>query len=235
MLDHGVDVTTADHQRAKQVLGEACTTEDVLDRQRTTGNVRCMLQHRRVARHEAGGGEAEHLPERKIPRHHGEHDAQRPEGDDALARIGLHGFVREKARGVFGEVVAGERAFLRFARPVLDRLAHLARHQHGKVLRFVAQDRRGLAHRLRAFAERHVAPVDPRGMHGIDDAVDLLRRHFVVRCDRFAGCRVDGLERHGTSSVSKRPTRADLRAGRAHPYVVSARQPAGRAKARAMK
>ena len=56
--------------------------QHLLDRERAAGHVAGMLQQRAVAGHQRRRGEAEHLPEREIPRHHREHDADRVEGDE---------------------------------------------------------------------------------------------------------------------------------------------------------
>src|SRR5690242_21290965 len=46
-----------------------------------------VLQQRAVAGHQGRRGEAEHLPERKVPRHHRQHDAERVERDRKSTRL----------------------------------------------------------------------------------------------------------------------------------------------------
>ena len=112
-----VHLLAADHQRAEQVLRKSRAPEHVLDRERAAGHVRRVLQHGRVARHQARRREAEHLPERKVPRHHREHDAERIERDvSSIAPRYRTRSAREESRRVVREIVAGGRAFLHLAR-----------------------------------------------------------------------------------------------------------------------
>ncbi len=93
----------ADHQRAEQVLRKTGAPKHVLDGERTPGNVRRVLQHCAVARHQPRCGEAEHLPERKVPRHDGQYDAERIERHVARPRV------RIDALGVRGIALHGPR------------------------------------------------------------------------------------------------------------------------------
>ena len=72
-----------------------------------------MLEQANVAGRDGRRGEPNHLPERKIPRHHGEHHADRLECDEAALARDVDGFVGEKARRVVGVEAAAARAFRR--------------------------------------------------------------------------------------------------------------------------
>ena len=49
-----------------------------------------MFQRQPVARHQCRGGGAKYLPERKVPRHHGQHHTERVIRDIAVSRIRFH-------------------------------------------------------------------------------------------------------------------------------------------------
>ncbi len=66
---------------------QAGVAEDLLDRERDTGDVRGVLEQSGVAGHQRRGGEAEHLPEGEVPRHDRQHGAQWLVADPA-ARAG---------------------------------------------------------------------------------------------------------------------------------------------------
>ena len=78
------DVGRADQQRLEHAVGKAGAAEDVLDGQRALRHVRRVLEQPDVAGHQRRRGEAEHLPERKVPRHDRQHDAERLVADVAL-------------------------------------------------------------------------------------------------------------------------------------------------------
>jgi hypothetical protein len=66
-----------DEQRLERALGRARLAEQLLERERALRHVRRVLEQPDVAGGERGRGEAHHLPEREVPRHHGEHHAER--------------------------------------------------------------------------------------------------------------------------------------------------------------
>jgi ubiquinone biosynthesis protein UbiJ len=121
---------------------------------------------------------------------------RRPEGDEALARLGRHRLAGEEALGIVGEAIAGERTFLRLGHAVAQRLAHLLRHEPRIVGRLGAQHLRRAAHALGALAEGGAAPGEEGLMDGVDDVADLLRRHLVIGRQRLAIGRIDRLQRH---------------------------------------
>jgi len=85
---------------------------------------------------------------------------------------------------------------LRLGDAVADRLAHLARHQAGVIVRLGAKDCRGLAHRSGAIGDRSLAPIEKGVVDLADDLVHRVGRGLIVRFENFAGCRVDRLDRH---------------------------------------
>ena len=112
-----------------------------------------MFENADVAGHQRRGGKPKDLPERKIPRHDGEHDAHRLKGDPALAAFHTHGLVGKKFLGVLDIVIASGSALFRFRRCRLDRLAHLDRHQSAKLATFPVENPSGFAHACSAFGK----------------------------------------------------------------------------------
>jgi hypothetical protein len=164
-----------------------------------------MLEHGGIAGHQAGSREAENLPEWKVPWHHGEHDADRIEGHEARTRFGCDRFARQKARGIVGIEVAGQRAFLRLGDAVAQRLSHLLCHQAPIPGGVVAQRLRRLTHRYRAIFEAGLPPLEERIMHLADHALHLMRLPFLIACDRLAIGWVDRLECHGRHASCAAP------------------------------
>src|SRR5437667_278427 len=162
--------------------------------------------NRAIAVHESGRGEAEHLPEREVPGHHGEHDSQRIEADVALGRIGLTGLLGQKAGGLLRVVVAHPGAFLHLRLALDDRLAHLAGHRTGVVSLAPPKRTRRFAHLLRPRPHRDGSPLEERRMSGREDAIELVARGRGERLQNFPGCRIDRLNAHGL--VLPEPARA---------------------------
>ena len=84
VLDQRLDVARRQQQGTEQIPRNAGLVKHLLDRERAARHVAGVLQQRAVAGHQRRRGEAEHLPEGEIPRHDGEHDAERIVGDERL-------------------------------------------------------------------------------------------------------------------------------------------------------
>ena len=93
-----------------------------------------VLEHGHVAGHQRRCQEAEHLPDREIPRHHRQHAADGLVGDVAARGIGADGLVGQVAAGVVGVVLAGGGGLLDLGERLAAQLAHVAGHQGGNVL-----------------------------------------------------------------------------------------------------
>lgn len=85
----------ADEQRGEQTGRAAGPVPDVGDGQGTTRHVRGVFEHGTVAGQQRGWREAEHLPERIVPGHDCQDEAQRVEGDVAAGGPGCHGLVHQ--------------------------------------------------------------------------------------------------------------------------------------------
>ena len=106
-----------DEQGLEGAFRKSGLAEDLLDGQGALRDVGGMLEQRGVPRDQPGRGEAEHLPEREVPRHHGQHNAQwLPPGVGAfradLRRLG--GLIGQQLLGVLGVVAKTLGALDRF-------------------------------------------------------------------------------------------------------------------------
>ena len=117
--DDARDRVGSDEQSLKHAARRARLVEELLDRQRALRHVRRVLEQADVAGRQRRRREADHLPEREIPRHHGEHDAERLERDVAALVRRLRPARRRESGGVVGVEAAARRALRRF----LDRRA----------------------------------------------------------------------------------------------------------------
>ena len=97
--------------------GNPARREDFLDCESALRDVRCVLEQSDVAGHQRRRGETEHLPERKIPRHDRQHDAQRLESDPRLPVFDFHRLVGEEPPGVLRVVPARRSRISRLRRP----------------------------------------------------------------------------------------------------------------------
>ena len=84
----------------KTSAGRPGVAEDLLDGQRAAGDVGRVLEDRGVAGQQGGRGEAQDLPEREVPRHDREDDAQRLVGHPAALRPGVDRSGRRGSRAV---------------------------------------------------------------------------------------------------------------------------------------
>ena len=85
VFDEGLDRSAGHQHRGEQAFGKAGLLEDGLDGGRAARHITRVLEYAAVTSYQGRRGEAEHLPERKVPRHDGEHDAERIEVTKALA------------------------------------------------------------------------------------------------------------------------------------------------------
>jgi len=81
ILNHGLHLFVADEKRSEHAPRESGLRKDFFNGERAARHVRGVLQHAHVAGHQRGRGKPVDLPERKVPRHDGEDDAERLECD----------------------------------------------------------------------------------------------------------------------------------------------------------
>src|SRR5207244_7378769 len=120
------------------------------------------------------GGEAEDLPEGKVPGHDGQDGPERVEADVAAARVGPAGLRGEELLGVLGVVLAAPGALLDLPLALRDRLSHLERHGAGVRGLLRAQHARRIADRPCTLLDRP-SPTVEEGM------VDVLEDAFCIR------------------------------------------------------
>jgi hypothetical protein len=77
VLDDGRDLSRSDQEGREGAFREAGTREEGVEVERRLRHVRRVLQNACVAGHQGRCGEAHDLPERVVPRHHGQHHTER--------------------------------------------------------------------------------------------------------------------------------------------------------------
>src|SRR5438552_4283085 len=199
--DDRLDRRAGNQHGAKQALRETRVSESLLDRERALRDVRRVLEHGSVPGHERGSREPDDLPEREVPRHDREHHTERLERDDAPPRVRADLLVGEVARGVLGEMVGAEGAFLDLGLRLDDGLPHLERREPGVTLGALSEECRERAHRNGSFGDGTLAPFEERFVALGEGHLDLVAPERVERRDDFLGRRVH---------------RADLADGRRH-------------------
>jgi hypothetical protein len=156
-----------------------------------------VLEQPHVAGGERRRGEPHGLPEREVPRHHGEHHAERLVVHPAdAARVVDERLGRDDRGPVLGVVPAARRALGHLVPRGLDRLAHLERHEPRELLPPGVEHRRGAPDHGRAFRRGHAAPCDRGPRRAAERALD---RGLVVLGkgpDGAPGGGVDGRDRH---------------------------------------
>ena len=113
-----------------------------------------VLEERRVARHQRRPGEADDLPEREVPRHHGEDDPDRLVADDVAPVARVDGLVGEDAGRGLGEVLARRGALLDLEAGLGERLAHLRHDELRQLLGALAQPGRDRGQQRAALLDR---------------------------------------------------------------------------------
>ena len=106
---------------AEQPCGHTRPAEDLLDGECALRHIVGVLEDRAVAGGERGGDEAEELPERVVPRHDRENDAERVEARSRFRRRSSRCVRRQEPLGVLGVEVAGHARTSR-SRPRIRRM-----------------------------------------------------------------------------------------------------------------
>jgi hypothetical protein len=193
-LNEGTHVPARDEKSPEEMLRESCLADHALDGNSTAWHVARMLEHRRIAGHERGRSEAEHLPEREIPRHDGKDNANRIIRHEGFGAAEIHRFAGEVALGILGEVVAIESAFLDLGQALLPGLAHLGRHGLGELRLPAPQHRRGLPHEPGPMGEGRAPPL-LEGLAGLlCDPKGFIPRVPLVSSPALPCGRIGGLE-----------------------------------------
>ena len=77
VVDQRLRLLAGDEQRLEHALGKPAAREHLFDGEGALRHVGGVLEHAGVARHQRRRGEAEHLPEGKVPGHDRQHRAER--------------------------------------------------------------------------------------------------------------------------------------------------------------
>ena len=192
----------ADEQTLKHAARRARLLEQLFERERALRHVRRVLEQADVAGGDRRRREPNHLPERKIPRHHGEHDADRLERDEAALAGNIDRLVGEKARARCRHRSDTPRAHFAassIAAPI--GLPISMRHQPA-VLELALLEQLGGAtqHVDRAARSSHARQVRLARVRRGELALDLALRERGIGLDSFARCRVDRFDGHRLSA-----------------------------------
>ena len=88
IIEDAIDLRRANEKSLEYAFGETGAEENVFNFQGALRDVGGVFQQADVAGHQARSDEAEDLPEREVPRHDGENDAERLVTDKALGSGG---------------------------------------------------------------------------------------------------------------------------------------------------
>ena len=196
----------------KQILeharGESGAAEDVFDGESALRHVRGVLQQHDIPGHERPGGGTEHLPEGEVPRHDGQHGAQRLVANEAAGGVGGDHLVGQEALGIFRVVAASHGAFFRFLDGGSQGLAHFQGHEATELRLFRIKDARRFQQKLGAFCDGKVAIGGESRSSDAEPAFQLGVRGGVKALHQLAGGGIHGGEGlQGKSSAQRGPPR----------------------------
>jgi hypothetical protein len=192
----GLDSLRRHQQRLEAILGKAAAGDHVGQIQRRLRHVGGVLEQADVAGHQRGRGEPDGLPQREVPRHHGQHHAERlPPGVGALRadlrRLGR--LVGKQLLGVLGVVAKALGALDRFALGRLQSLAHFKRHHGADLVGFLLEQVGGGVGPFGPLGEGGGTVVVEEALVGAGDgSVDFAVSSGGESFDCLAGGRVDG-------------------------------------------
>ena len=159
-----------------------------------------MLQEADITRHQRGSGEAKHLPEGKVPGHHGENGSDGPVADETLLSSCIDDFVGQEALCILGVVAAASGGLEGLAQGGLVGLAHFERHQMGELVLVAFENFGGLQHAAGTLAKWSLA-FRAEGAHGLLELLfDLRVRKRLEGLDYFAGGGIGGGNGHDECS-----------------------------------
>jgi hypothetical protein len=150
-----------------------------------------VFEEAHVSGHERGRGEAEDLPEGKIPGHYGEHDAERLIAYETAGGVRRDILIGEKARGLFGVEAADPRALFRLLHGRGQRLSHLNGHQSREAVLIGLQNLRRAEHPAGALREGRLAVVAEGASGALDFLLHLVGVERIEDAERLAGRGID--------------------------------------------
>jgi hypothetical protein len=155
-----------------------------------------MFEQERIAREQRGHSAPKDLPERKIPRHDRQHDAERFEGNVGVRRSAGGTLGDEETRSVVRVIAAEERAFLDLGASLRERFAHLGGGERGEVVAPRHEFAGQCAELPRPLFRRQGAPWRLRlrgACDGLRDGAGAVRR---VARETATGGGIDGDKTH---------------------------------------
>ena len=196
IVEDAIDLRRANEKSLEHASRETGAEEDVFDFQSALRDIGGVFQQADVAGHQAGSDETEDLPEREVPGHDGENDAERLVTDEALGSGGRNDFVGDKFCGVLGVITAAQGALFGFGDGGAESFAHFEGHEAADWFLFGFENVRGFEHPAGAIGERGVTET-LEGFSGFGDFfVDLRIGERVKFLYDFAGGGIDGGNGH---------------------------------------
>ena len=186
------DVRLGDEQAGEETHGQSGHREDVLHCDGAAAHVGRVLEEPCVPGRECRGGEPEDLPEREVPRHDRQDDAQRLIAGPAAGPGRRNGLVGQCLWALLGVVLADPGALLDLGQGLGDRLAHLRHHQVGQRLLALAQPGGRVQEHRATVLDVRAGPVRLGRRGGVQELLDLRAGHAVVAGELGARGRVDG-------------------------------------------
>jgi hypothetical protein len=198
-----LDDAGRNEQRLKATLREAAARDDVGEIQRRLRHIRRVLEDADVARHQRRRGEPHGLPQRKVPRHDGQHHPKGLIPDICLGcadRWRVGGLVGEQLLGVLGVEAKTLGALERFGLGRGQRLTHFEGHHGCGFVGLLFQQVGGGVGPLGALGEGGGMAVVEEPLVGTRDCC----------LDFIVGCRGEGLDRLAGGRVDRGDGHADI-------------------------
>jgi hypothetical protein len=156
-----------------------------------------MLQQAGIARDQGGRGEAEYLPQGKIPWHDGQNDTERFVADATLPRPRIHDLVRQKGGSVLGVVAANPAALVDFGQCRGEGLTHLGGHQTREFFATGMQAVRRSQEPLRSPVDGPFREFLLCRNGALDNGLEIVVSEDRVLPQHLPRCRVHALHGHG--------------------------------------
>jgi hypothetical protein len=161
------------------------------------GHVASVFEECYVARHERRSGEAEDLPEGKVPGHDGQNDADGIVAKIAVSMVAVDVLGSKDALGIFGVVAAASGALFYLSARGSEGLAHLGGDEGSQLFEIRLQQSGEAAHPEDALIERFPR-VSPGGASSDrEPRVERFGREGVEAAKDLSGGRVERLDHKG--------------------------------------
>ena len=183
-----------DRQILEQSLRRAGHAHHLLHQRGDALHVAGMFEQPDIARQDAGGEEADHLPIGEIPRHHRQHRPDRqPDQIGLAARRQGDAAALQHGRTFLGIMAEGGDAFVDLRQRGFERLAHFQRRHAREPVAMVVIGVSERGQQGGALLHRRVPPGREGRRRPIERGIDLRLGQFLMSGDLFSGGGVDAL------------------------------------------